>query len=211
MTDQERILCSCRLFEGCGEHTVKCVLADEKNAILSYKKGDAVDYGGGALGILLKGRITVSTLCSGRKPTLNSHEEGAVFGFSSLFEREPLPFCTDMKADTSSNVLWICEEQLIGMMTKDPVLARNVIAIQAEKIRFLNDRILSLTLPDAEERLYRFLCALQNEEGRIEKLPNMARLAPRLNMSRASLYRVLDKLIEDGKIEKSGNTLIIKQ
>ena len=59
-----------------------------------------------------------------------------------------------------------------------------------------------MTLPDAEERLYRFLCALQNQQGEIEKLPNMARLAPRLNMSRASLYRVLDKLIEDGKFDK---------
>ena len=211
LTDQEKILSSCAVFKDCSEGTVKSILFSEADRICSYKKGEAVDFGGGALGILLKGRITVSTLCEGRGATLNCHEQGAVFGFSSLFEREPLPFCTDMKADTSSTVLWIKEQTLIDLMASEPMLARNIIAIQAEKIRFLNDRLLMMTLPDAEERLYRFLCALQNEEGRIEKLPNMARLAPRLNMSRASLYRVLDKLIEDGKIEKSGNTLIIKQ
>ena len=38
-----------------------------------------------------------------------------------------------------------------------------------------------------------------------------AEIAKRLNISRASVYRALDKLIEEGKIEKSGNTLSIKK
>ncbi|MBQ8214913.1 MAG: Crp/Fnr family transcriptional regulator [Clostridia bacterium] len=211
VSEDEKILSRCGLFEGCAEQTVNALLQGGDCLVCDYKKGEAVTCTEGALGILMKGRVTVSTLCEGRGATLNCHEQGAVFGFSSLFEREPLPFCTDMRADTSSTVLWIKEQSLMDLMAAEPMLARNIIAIQAEKIRFLNDRLLMMTLPDAEERLYRFLCALQNEEGCIEKLPNMARLAPRLNMSRASLYRVLDKLIEDGKIEKSGNTLIIKQ
>jgi predicted transcriptional regulator len=51
----------------------------------------------------------------------------------------------------------------------------------------------------------------QGEDGSLSEALNMAALAKRLNISRASLYRVLDKLVEDGKIEKSGNTLIIKE
>lgn len=208
----KELLEGCLIFEGCADHLIQRVLEDPLCKRQCYKKGESLQYSGGALGILLKGRVGVGTLREGSALVLNQHEKGAVFGFSSLFEKEKQPFCSDLRAKCNSEVLWIGEELLLELMTADLRIAQNIISYQASKIRFLNRKIGALTLPCAEERLYLHLQSIQKSPcGMPLKSVNMTQLAKRLNISRASIYRVLDKLIEEGKIEKSGNTLIIKE
>ena len=212
MKEPKQLPANCLVFDGCDRDLIEKLEEDVRCRRIFYEKGELVSFEGGALGILQKGRIAVSALREGQELILNFHEKGAVFGFSSLFEGEKHPFCTSMKAKTGVEVLWIEEALLSELMAKEPQIARNIIAHQATKIRFLNEKILSLTCPTAEERLFRHLERLpQGENGAIVVPVRMSQLAKRLNISRASVYRALDKLIEEGKIQKSGNTLSIKK
>ena len=210
--EAEALLSSCLVFKGCAGALIEKMLADARCLRLCYEKGDRVLYEKGALGVVLSGRIGVGTLRRDSTLLLNQHEKGSVFGFSSLFGENDAVFCSDLRARRRTEVLFIEEDLLLELMSEEPTIARNVIAYQASKIRFLNGKIRSLTCKDAGERLYLHLKGLPRlEDGSLSEALNMAQLAKRLNISRASLYRVLDRLAEEGKIEKSGNTLIIKQ
>ena len=214
MRDEERMLRAlrgCRVFAGCREELLLQIPRSPFCRIEAFKGGTVLSQHGGALGILLKGKITVSALREGKKLVLNRHEQGAVFGFSSLFAREQAPFCTRLEAKGQTEILWIGQELILELMKKESTVAQNIISHQASKIRFLNGKILSLTRPGAEERLYRYLLLQErDEEGILRASLSMSEVALRLNISRASAYRAMEKLIEDGKIEKSGNTLKIK-
>ena len=208
----EELLSSCLIFEGCPSELIKKTVNDPRCATVTYEKGKQVLFEKGALGVVLSGRVGVGTLRRDSDLVLNQHERGSVFGFSSLSGEDGAAFCSDLRARCKTEVLFIGEDLLLELMANEHRVARNVIAYQAAKIRFLNGKIRSLTCKDAGQRLYLHLKSLpQGEDGSLLEALNMAALAKRLNISRASLYRVLDKLVEDGKIEKSGNTLIIKE
>ena len=100
------------LFAGCLSETVEYALhsPDAKRAV--YQKGDRIFYGqGGALGVLLSGKVCVGGRRDRHKLVLNEMYPGVVFGFSSLFEGER-HFETDICACRKSEVLWL-EEALI--------------------------------------------------------------------------------------------------
>ena len=78
-------------------------------------------------------------------------------------------------------------EELLGLERR---VGRNIIALQAEKIRFLNEKVLSFSSSDNEKKLLLYLEALPaSEEGRREVPLGMSALSARLSMGRASLYR----------------------
>ena len=81
----------------------------------------------------------------------------------------------------------------------------NVIAMQARKIRFLNEQVLSFSSPDNAEKLYRWLFRqTPDAEGTVSLPMGMAALAAHLGMGRASLYRAFERLCGDGRLQKAG-------
>ena len=94
--------------------------------------------------MLLSGKVCVGGRRDRHKLVLNEMYPGVVFGFSSLFEGEK-HFETDICACRKSEVLWLEEaliEELLGLERR---VGRNIIALQAEKIRFLNEKVLSFS------------------------------------------------------------------
>lgn len=198
------------LFAGCLSETVEYALhsPDAKRAV--YQKGDRIFYGpGGALGVLLSGKVCVGGRRDRHKLVLNEMYPGVVFGFSSLFEGER-HFETDICACRKSEVLWLEEaliEELLGLERR---VGRNIIALQAEKIRFLNEKVLSFSSSDNEKKLLLYLEALPaSEEGRREVPLGMSALSARLSMGRASLYRAFDRLEEENMIRREGRAVYI--
>ena len=198
------------LFAGCLSETVEYALhsPDAKRAV--YQKGDRIFYGQrGALGVLLSGKVCVGGRRDRHKLVLNEMYPGVVFGFSSLFEGER-HFETDICACRKSEVLWLEEaliEELLGLERR---VGRNIIALQAEKIRFLNEKVLSFSSSDNEKKLLLYLKALPaSEEGRREVPLGMSALSARLSMGRASLYRAFDRLEEENMIRREGRAVYI--
>jgi len=75
----------------------------------------------------------------------------------------------------------------------------------SKKVRFLNSKIAGYTAKDSGEKLYRHLLNLpRDRDGYVIPGESMASLSRRLDMSRASLYRAVDALMAEGKLEKIG-------
>ena len=198
------------LFAGCLFETAEYALHSPGAKRAVYQKGDRVFYEqGGALGVLLSGKVCVGGRRDRHKLILNEMYPGVVFGFSSLFEGEK-HFETDICACRKSEVLWLEEalvEELLGLERR---VGRNIIALQAEKIRFLNEKVLSFSSSDNEKKLLLYLEALPaSEEGRREVPLGMSALSARLSMGRASLYRAFDRLEEENMIRREGRAVYI--
>ena len=198
------------LFAGCLFETAEYALHSPGAKRAVYQKGDRVFYEqGGALGVLLSGKVCVGGRRDRHKLVLNEMDPGVVFGFSSLFEGEK-HFETDICACRKSEVLWLEEaliEELLGLERR---VGRNIIALQAEKIRFLNEKVLSFSSSDNEKKLLLYLEALPaSEEGRREVPLGMSALSARLSMGRASLYRAFDRLEEENMIRREGRAVYI--
>ena len=198
------------LFAGCLFETAEYALHSPGAKRAVYQKGDRVFYEqGGALGVLLSGKVCVGGRRDRHKLVLNEMYPGVVFGFSSLFEGEK-HFETDICACRKSEVLWLEEaliEELLGLERR---VGRNLFAFQAEKIRFLKEKVLSFSSSDNEKKLLLYLEALPaSEEGRREVPLGMSALSARLSMGRASLYRAFDRLEEENMIRREGRAVYI--
>ena len=198
------------LFAGCLFETAEYALHSPGAKRAVYQKGDRVFYEqGGALGVLLSGKVCVGGRRDRHKLILNEMYPGVVFGFSYLFEGEK-HFETDICACRKSEVLWLEEalvEELLGLERR---VGRNIIALQAEKIRFLNEKVLSFSSSDNEKKLLLYLEALPASEGGRREVPlGMSALSARLSMGRASLYRAFDRLEEENMIRREGRAVYI--
>lgn len=198
------------LFSGCSEQTLVIVTVSPLFEKKEYKKGEKVAHIGGALGVLHQGKLKVGGRQDRKKLVLNRMMPGVTFGFSTLFEKQG-HFETDISAECRTEVWWIPEELVAQILKTDGVFAQNIIAIQSEKIRFLNLKILSYTAATAKDKLLLFLRELPSVENGLTSLPcDMAGLAARLDMSRATLYRAFAALEEEGIVEKIGDMIKVK-
>ena len=84
-------------------------------------------------------------------------------------------------------------------------VAEAYIRYLSDRILFLNGRIASLAAGTTDQIVTHFL--LQNGP---QITISMTELAGRLNIGRASLYRVMDRMVDEGIIERSGKTIFVK-
>ena len=69
----------------------------------------------------------------------------------------------------------------------------------------MNTKIAGYTASGSGEKLYRHLLTLPRDaENCVDPCESLAALARRLGIGRASLYRAIDALADDGRIEKIG-------
>ncbi len=187
----------------------------EKDEIISgfskpckFKKGEVIysdDNFRNAMGVILKGKAFAVT--NGNSELyMKSFEKGAVFGVASMFCNEAV-YVSTIVASTETEVLFIDEASLRSAILKNPQISLNYIIFLSGKIRFLNSKLSMLSASSSEDTLYGYLCSVSGNNG-IAAIPkSMTLLAKMLGLSRATLYRCLDTLIESGKITKENNLI----
>lgn len=207
--EESSSLLRCRLFEGVERERLSELLGGAICSEREYGKGQRVDAGFSALGILLSGKLRVGGTSERKKAVLNELLPGAVFGFATLFEGDR-HFESDLRAASAARVLWIGEEHLKELIAREQRIGFNVMAIQSEKIRFLNGRIRSFTASGGAEKLEGYLRSLERDGDGVLKIPlGMSPLSKRLGISRATLYRAFEKLSFSGKLKKAGKNAYI--
>jgi len=95
-----------------------------------------------------------------------------------------------------------------GMVREEPRVTENYIRYLTTRIRFLSSRIDSFVCGGTEQRVLLFLS--NNAEQGVCALPyGMDKLAKKLGMSRATLYRAIGELVSEGKLKRDGRVFTI--
>ncbi len=160
-----------------------------------------------AVGIMLSGTATVLPLSEGGNTLLKTLCPNEMFGISNLFS-DTLPFPTIITSKAESSVLFIDKNSFKYLIDTDKNALEAYICVLNNKIAYLNQKISTLTAGSAEKRLALYLA--ENEcNGLFSSDLSMSSLSDMLNIGRASLYRALDTLIQNGLISKQGKKIFI--
>ena len=173
-----------------------------------FKKGETIysdTVFNNALGFIVKGTaFAVSN--NQNKVVLKIFEKGMCFGAAALFGGKDT-YVSTITAKTDCEILFLSEDTLKVIFEKHPQTAINYITFLSDKVRFLNNKLCVISCTAAEDTLYTYFSSVADSDGYAQIPKNMTRFAKMLGLSRATLYRALDILLENGSILKENNTI----
>lgn len=193
------------LFAGIAQEQIFALLAQDGVRVAHFEKDqvifDRMDNVR-ALGIILYGTCAVTKESeSGRMP-MSVLRQTDLFGAASLFHDEEA-YVARVTAMTSTWLMLISEEALRSMMQQDFRVTENYLRYLTARIRFLSGRLDGFLPQSVEERVLNHI-KTRAEDGLYESEWSVTHLADALCISRTTLYRAMDKLVSDGKIERHG-------
>ena len=198
------VITSCSLFEYVDPREL---VNDDDFSVISYSSGEQIynrsEYDK-ALGIIIKGRATVSKENAGKAVIMRDMTEGCTFGVAALFGESDHYASVIAALGKETVVAYLPQALMKRLMEKDFRTAERYIEFLSDKIRYLNRKLDLYTCSSADEKLLSFL---RNEckEGSV----NMQKLSRQLDIGRTTLYRALDRLVEDGKIKRDGKFVVL--
>lgn len=161
----------------------------------------------GCLCVLLQGRAKVFANApdATEAALLRTMDVGAVFGVHCIFGENMAPQ-SRIVAQKPCRVLLIPSSLWEEILTAHPATMASYVRFLTQRIQFLNRKIRYLTAGCAERRLALYLLAEIPEDGVPTRLELSAvSLADLLDLGRASLYRAMDRLTEDGFLVRNGH------
>ncbi len=199
------------LFRG-----LPCLSAQETEGLMSdtvfFARGECVyesEKFKNALGIIVSGKVRVSSAEEKSGVILRDMREEETFGAAALFGAGEL-YVSKICAITPCAVTFISEDTLRKLFSVYPEASVNYIRFLSSKIRYLNSKIAQLSLPNAEARVLEHMRKHAGEDGKL-RAGSMSAIAKKLNIGRSSLYRALSSLEENGYIFKNGDKWEIKK
>ena len=154
--------------------------------------------------VILDGRVQIRSTDGERNVILRTAIKGEILGAASLFLKQAPPI-SYIEALGSCRALLMSADTVRELLQRDAKFLDAFLSFLAGRVRFLNQKIRCFTAGSAERRLALWLIA---EERETLTLPNsLSSLAETLDIGRASLYRALDKLVEDGLIRRNGREI----
>lgn len=198
------------LFRGFSEEEIMALVCLPGIEYIHYSTGTAIlsaKAGSRLLGILLRGGAVVEKHSGEGLLRMSVLQPGALFGVATLFSgAEEREFPTRIIAQKNTSALLIPEDTLRTLMRADFRLTENYLRYLTGRIYFLNARIEDLISPTVEQRVLLYLT--HNAVG--DSITHgLTALAQALCISRASLYRALEKLERDGSIRRQGRSIEI--
>jgi len=159
------------------------------------------------IGVIISGKAKI---ISGGGSLLRLLNSGDSFGAASVFNSSPANR-TEVVCSSSCRLLVVGEDVIHRVITEEPSAAVRYITFLSDRIAFLNTRIGALAAGDTSEKVAGFILSLDTDRnGKVSISQYLTNVASGLNMSRASLYRTLDRFTELGYIKKEeGNVTIL--
>ena len=203
------------LFRGAPPEAVELARTDPRTVRQENGKGGVI-YAPHAfrrcLGVVLEGRVQVNKGAL----IMSVLEPGDLFGAAALFN-DRADYATTLTARAPCRVLLLPQALVEELMGRFPEVGRNYVAYLSGRICFLSGKIDALTAGSAERKVAQYLLSRLGVENPIlafEKEVQAAyekRLARRLGVSRASLYRALDALAGRGVLRREGRRVQVLQ
>jgi len=186
----------------CGLDKSLCAeLACKHCKTADYGKGDIIFSDGNkekCIGVIASGEAVVKK----EKLVISRLKAGDIFGAITLYHGSQ-GFVNDIIACGDCSVIYVSLAGADYLINSSSDFAKRYIEYLSDRIYFLNSKIKSYTTNDAANKLYNYLLGHCNGNS-LELNIGMTELASMLNLSRASLYRVISELQDEGKIIKIG-------
>lgn len=178
------------------------------------KKGQIVSdrwHNERVVGLVAEGSLDVYSIAmDGRELILSSLERGDCFGIINLMTETEIP--TVLKCRTDATLLLIPREEVRKAVEKDQELALRYAVLCNRKMQFLIRKIEFLTMYSGRKRLIQFLLSSSGPSGCVDSAGTREDMASMLGISRASLFRELAALQEEGLIcQKRGRIQVLNR
>jgi CRP-like cAMP-binding protein len=175
-----------------------------------FRQGDAGD----ALYAVISGEVRISSQePSGREVFLNIMESGDVFGEVAMLDGGPRTATAIATSDTS--LFLITRVELLHLLERDPALARHLLQVFCQRLRWASELVEEAAFLDVPARLASRLLRLCNQHGTKApdgKVLNISQgdLANFLSASRQVVNQNLQGWRERGWIELSRGKVVIR-
>jgi CRP/FNR family transcriptional regulator len=201
------------LFEGLPEKRLNelSAISIEKR----FAKGELVfSEGSPANGfyIVAAGRIKIYKISAeGKEQILHLFGPGEPFGEVPVFEGRRFP--AHAVAMEDSSFLFIPRPEFIRLITDNPLLALNMLAVLSRRLRRFTMLVDDLSLKEVPGRLATHLLYLSREKGGTDKVEldiPKSQLAGMLGTIPETLSRILAKMTKQGLISADGSIILIR-
>ena len=179
-----------------------------------FKKGETIfSEGDRADGfyINLKGRIKIFKLSSeGKEQILHIIEPGEPFGEAAVFTGTRFPAHAESISET--DVLFIPRTAFVELITKDPSLSLNMLAILSKRLKQFTVLVEHLSLKEVPQRLAAFLLYLSkgtDDRNEITLTVTKGQLASMLGTIPETLSRILNKMVAQELLRVQGKSITI--
>ncbi len=201
------IISAIPLFNGLPDDQLNAIrqIAVEKQ----YNKGQTIFSEGDetkGFFVIVAGRVKIYKVSSeGKEQILHIFEVGQSFGEVTVFTGQQLP--ANAQTLAKSRLLLFPRSAFVGLVTANPSLALNLLAIMSKKLRQFAAQIGNLSLKEIPARLASYLIYLSEEQGAGDAVTlnvSKGQLASLLGTIPETLSRILGKMVKQGLIESDG-------
>lgn len=200
------------LFDGLAKEDLNTVISSLPCAI-HFNKGEYIfthTKFSQSLGIILSGEARVNVPSEQNEgAVIKRLHEGDIFGAAALFDRSR--YITDILAQKACTVQFIPQKLLLEIFENHPVTAINYIKALTSRIRFLNDRVGSLSGKDTLTKVRDYFASSADKYGLVVIPKGMKELSKTLSIGRSSLYRAVEVLENDGIIIRNGQNFLYRK
>lgn len=198
------------LFAGLIEKQIQLLLAIVEKR--KYQRGKVIFAEGETatgLYVLCAGRVKIYKLSTeGKEQILHIFGPGEPFGEVAVFAGIQFPAYAE--ALETSEVLFFPRKKFIELITRDPSMAMNMLAMLSKRLRYFTQLVENLSLKEVPQRLAAYLLVLGNmkdKENTVELDIAKGQLASLLGTIPETLSRILNKMSSQGYLEVEGRQI----
>lgn len=161
--------------------------------------------------VVVTGKVKIfKTSFDGKEQILHIFGPGEPFGEVPVFHGSPFP--ANAEALTEADLLFFPRTEFVSLVTSNPSLALNMLAVLALRLRRFATQIENLSLKEVPGRLASYLFYLMEEQHNQERVTldiPKGQLANLLGATSETLSRIFSKMNEEGLIRVEGKTIVI--
>jgi len=159
--------------------------------------------------VLHTGRIKIYKLSSeGKEQILHIFGPGEPFGEVAVFAGGQFPAYAE--ALEVSETLFFPRKKIVELLTKDPSMAMNMLAMLSKRLKYFTQLVENLSLKEVPQRLAAYLLVLatiKDKRDTVELDIAKGQLASLLGTIPETLSRILNKMTIQGYIEVEGRQI----
>lgn len=212
MMEKKRIIAESVLFSGLSDEELDKVVAIA--TVKTFARGESIFFegdDGDGFYMVLDGRVKIFKMSlDGKEQILHIFGPGEPFGEVPVFHGQPFP--ANALALIKSRLLFFPRREFIALVTGNPSLALNMLAMLSLRLRRFAKQIESLSLKEVPGRLAAYLVYLTEEQGSTTQVTldiPKGQLASLLGTIPETLSRIFARMTEEGLIRVEGRTIYI--